>query len=103
MEAIVMSLSSDERPIATVAEGLLVEMLNIAEQLLGSRDVAGGLSLFGAVCQLSCVSCYRREWRFKAGGCAGISFLVANMPLGWVNTHLVPLAKVLHLQQTGFH
>lgn len=92
--AVVLSLSSDDAAIVAVAQGVLTSVLATAEMVLGSRAALSALPLFNVLCHLACISCYRREWLNKSGGCAAMAFLVDTMDVAWVQARLVQLSKV---------
>ena len=95
--AVINSLASDEVAIVAVATSVMQDMLTTAVSALGGRTALPVLPLVGVLTHLACISCFRREWLFKAAGCAALSFLLDKMDVEWLLPRVVPLSRVRYL------
>ncbi len=88
-------LATDEPAVGAAAEALLQDLFSNAQRILGTGPLkVSALPMAAVLCHLSCSSCYRREWLYKAGGCAGLRFLISHMELSWVLSRLLQMSKV---------
>lgn len=77
--AIVESLSSDQRALREVAEDAMHSCKQYAVTIFGSEAKAEQLPFFARLAEMFVHSCYEEEWFVKRGGTAGIDMLISKL------------------------
>ena len=96
-DAIVKSLSSDNVLVREAAEHVVKEIHHATEVVLGSEQEVYRLAFFTHLAAIFIHNCYEEEWFTKAGGCGGLTLLIAKLNLGdtWLQDKLMDLVKAL--------
>lgn len=54
-----------------------------------------GLPVLSHLVQRLCDVCFKREWNYKVGGCAGIRHLLTRLPTGWIRHHQLAFLQAI--------
>ncbi|KAI6717317.1 hypothetical protein JHW43_000220 [Diplocarpon mali] len=96
-DAILESLSSDTPAVREAAQAAIREVYDTTAVIFGSETEIYRLQFFTHLCNLFCHNCYEEEWFSKAGGSAGIHFMITEVNLGdaWVHERQMEFVKAL--------
>ncbi|EKD14699.1 FAT domain-containing protein [Drepanopeziza brunnea f. sp. 'multigermtubi' MB_m1] len=96
-DAVVECLSSDVPAVRDAAQLAVQEVYDTAATFFGSETEVCRLQFFTHLSNLSCHNCYEEEWFSKAGGSAGIHFLITKVKMGdaWVHERQIEFVKAL--------
>ena len=80
---------------------LVHSIVNIADELTGSRAAASKLHIFDVIVKEACQQCFDNDSDHKIGALSIIGLLIESMPKDWIATHALALIKVLLMHIGG--
>ncbi|XP_072179557.1 transformation/transcription domain-associated protein-like [Diadema setosum] len=95
VDAISACMAHEEKELCKTGQLALTVIVETAAAVMGSKARACQLSIFEYVADRMCNCCYERAWYAKLGGCIAIKFMMENMDICWVQSHLYIFLKAL--------
>ncbi|KAL1139827.1 hypothetical protein AAG570_006804 [Ranatra chinensis] len=93
VDALAVIMGHEEKELCKPGRMALSLILQTAQTVLGSKDMACRLPLMEYLAERMCSLCYERAWYTKLGGCSAIMFLYESMSKRWVYQHLFVFVK----------
>ncbi|XP_030846194.1 transformation/transcription domain-associated protein [Strongylocentrotus purpuratus] len=95
IDAISACMAHEEKELCKTGQLAMTVIVETAAAVMGSKARACSLSIFEYVADRMCNCCYERAWYAKLGGCIAIKFMMENMDMCWVQSHLYLFLKAL--------
>nr|XP_054766791.1 transformation/transcription domain-associated protein-like [Lytechinus pictus] len=95
VDAISACMAHEEKELCKTGQLAMTVIVETAAAVMGSKARACQLSIFEYVADRMCNCCYERAWYAKLGGCIAIKFMMENMDMCWVQSHLYLFLKAL--------
>ena len=94
---LVQSIATVGADRAKLLISLIHSIINIADELTGSRAAASKLSIFDTIAKEVCQQCYDSDNDHKIGALSIIALLIENMPKEWLAGHALAMIKVYNI------
>lgn len=94
VNTIIDCLTSDDQKLNKLALKAIDIVVEVAQRVNSSLDKLCQ-SEFGKIGKKLCHACYQQDWRFRAGGCRGISHICTKMPQSWLLLHQIQFVQAI--------